>query len=178
MTMPSRYTFAEYSPDWSFQFQKEAEFLASVFGPDLAGVHHIGSTSVPGLAAKPIIDMLPLVWDIRQVERHTSTLGQAGYRSWGEYGLPGRRFFTKDRGEFRTHNVHIYAVDDPDAERHLAFCAYLRAHPAARDDYAQLKRQVYAQHPDDIGAYNDGKNDWIKRTEALATPWYRAWHAT
>lgn len=171
--MPSRYTFTEYSTDWPLEFQREAEKLRSLLGDELVAVHHVGSTSVPGLPAKPIIDLLPLVRDIQHVDDCTPQLEQQGYKAWGEYGLAGRRFFTKDRGEFRTHNIHVYADGDPAVERHLAFCAYLRAHPKVCTEYAELKRQVYARHPADIAAYSDGKDAWIKRVERVAIDWYR-----
>lgn len=170
---PSKYTFAEYSPDWPAAFAREAERLRALLGDELVIAHHVGSTSVPGLAAKPIIDLLPLVRDIGRIDDLAPRLVEAGYRAWGEYGLPGRRYFTRDDGEVRTHNVHIYQSGNPDTDRHLAFCAYLRGHEEARREYEALKREVYARHPADIGAYNDGKDAWIKRIEPIALAWYR-----
>lgn len=173
IVMPSQYTFTDYSPNWPSEFNREAERLQTLLGAELITVHHIGSTSVPGLAAKPIIDLLPLVHSIGLIEDQTPRLQAAGYQAWGEYGLPGRRYFTKDRGVYRTHNIHIYQPDNPDVERCLAFCAYLRSHAQARREYEALKRAVYALHPADIEAYNDGKNAWIKQVEPLALEWYR-----
>jgi GrpB-like predicted nucleotidyltransferase (UPF0157 family) len=167
------YTFTDYSADWPLAFEQEAERLRTLLGEELVAVHHIGSTSVPGLAAKPIIDLLPLVRSIAVVDDRTTLLRDAGYRDWGECGLPGRRYFTKDRGEVRTHNVHIYQSGDPAVERHLAFCAYLRCHEQARREYEALKRAAYARHSADIEAYNNGKDAWIKRSEPLALEWYR-----
>jgi GrpB-like predicted nucleotidyltransferase (UPF0157 family) len=95
----------------------------------------------------------------------------AGYKAWGEHGIAGRRFFTKDRDEHRTHNIHMFEEGHPETERHLAFCAYLRAHPHVRDEYAALKREVYDRHPADIAAYSDGKDAWIKRVERMALQW-------
>jgi GrpB-like predicted nucleotidyltransferase (UPF0157 family) len=69
--------------------------------------------------------------------------------------------------------VHIFQHDDPDVDRHLAFCAYLRSHDQVRNEYAALKREVYARHPADIAAYSDAKAAWIKRIERLALEWYR-----
>jgi GrpB-like predicted nucleotidyltransferase (UPF0157 family) len=172
--MPSLYTFTEYSPDWPAAFNQEAERLQPLLGDELVVVHHIGSTSVPGLAAKPIIDMLPLVRDIARVDALTPALQAAGYKAWGEYGLPGRRYFTRDRDAYRTHNIHVYQADDPAIDRHLAFRDYLRSHDEARREYEALKRQVYALHPADISAYNDGKDAWIKQVERAALEWYRA----
>src|SRR5262245_48196142 len=96
--MPSQYTFDDYSPTWPDEFNQEAERLKTLLGDRLTAVHHIGSTSVPGLAAKPIIDLLPLVRSIESIDSLTPRLEQAGYQAWGEYGLVGRRYFTKDQG--------------------------------------------------------------------------------
>ncbi len=173
MLEASRYSFSEYSPEWPLEFEREGQRLRTLLGDELVAVHHIGSTSVPGLAAKPIIDLLPLVKSIAQFEERTPDLVQAGYRAWGENGLPGRRYFTKDRGDYRTHNLHFYQADDSDVERHLAFCAYLRQHAEARQEYESLKRAVYARHPANISAYSNGKDAWIKCLEPIALAWFR-----
>jgi GrpB-like predicted nucleotidyltransferase (UPF0157 family) len=171
--MPSLYTFTEYSPEWKLEFEREAKRLQFLLEEELIDIHHIGSTSVPGLAAKPIIDLLPIVKNIERIDEHTARLQNAGYKPWGEYGLPGRRLFTKDCDGYRTHNIHIYQANNPDIERHLAFCAFLRSHEQMRQAYAALKREVYARHPADIAAYNDGKDAWIKQIEPVAVEWYR-----
>ena len=171
--MPSLYTFSDYSSEWPAEFRREAARLEAVIGHELVAIHHIGSTSVPGLAAKPIIDLLPLVRDIIRLDDRTTLLEEAGYHAWGEYGLPGRRYFTRDRGAYRSHNVHIYQFADADVERHLAFCAYLRSHEQARIEYEGLKREMYARFPSDIAAYSAGKDEWIKRVERLALEWFR-----
>jgi GrpB-like predicted nucleotidyltransferase (UPF0157 family) len=155
------------------EFEQEAERLRALFGNELITIHHIGSTSVPGLAAKPIIDLLPLVRNIEFIDHQTPSLVAIGYKAWGEYGLAGRRYFTKDRGIYRTHNIHVYQFDNPDVERHLAFCAYLRNHKQVCSQYEALKREVYARHPADIEAYNDGKKEWISQIEPVALEWYR-----
>jgi len=169
----SRHVFSDYSAEWPAAFRREAETLRAVLGANLVDLHHIGSTSVPGLAAKATIDILPVVRSLDALAEVDEQMTAAGYRAWGEFGLPGRRYFTKDRGDVRTHNLHCYRADDPEVERHLAFCAYLRAHPAACLEYAALKRVVFARHADDMLAYNDGKNDWIKAHEPIAIAWYR-----
>jgi GrpB-like predicted nucleotidyltransferase (UPF0157 family) len=172
--MPSRYTFSEYSPDWPREFEREAKRLRGLLNDELVDVHHVGSTSVPGLAAKPIIDLIPVVRDIAEVDARQTLLVQAGYKAWGELGIEGRRYLTRDCDGLRTHNVHVFAIGNPHIERHLAFCAYLRSHPMARDEYAALKRDVYAKHPADIEKYRDGKDAWIKALEPIAVEWYRS----
>jgi GrpB-like predicted nucleotidyltransferase (UPF0157 family) len=171
--VPSLYTFTDYSAEWPAAFAAEAECLRALLDDTVVAIHHVGSTSIPGLSAKPISDLMPIVRAINEVDRLTPKLEEAGYRAWGEYGLPGRRYFTKDRGEQCTHNIHIYEADNPEVERHLAFCTYLRGHPELCREYEALKRTVYARHPADINAYNDGKNDWIKMVEREALAWYR-----
>jgi GrpB-like predicted nucleotidyltransferase (UPF0157 family) len=170
---PRRYTLGAYSSEWPAEFEREAARLRQLVGERLVAIHHVGSTAVPGLAAKPVIDLLPLVDDIAGLERRTSVLQDAGYRAWGEFGLPGRRYFTKDLAGVRTHNLHFYAAGDPDVERHLAFCRYLREHVAARDEYEALKRLAHARHPSDVLAYNDAKTAWIRRIEPIAIDWFR-----
>jgi GrpB-like predicted nucleotidyltransferase (UPF0157 family) len=171
--MPSQYTFTEYSLLWPLKFKQEAKRLQALLGDEIIAIHHIGSTSVPGLAAKPIIDLLPLVRNIEHIDDRIPMLEEVGYKAWGEYGLPGRRYFTKDKGGYRTHNIHIYQVEHPDVERHLAFCAYLISHKQVCQEYEALKREAYRYHPADIAAYNDGKNDWIKKIEPVALEWYQ-----
>lgn len=160
-----------YDPDWRQRFETEAAAVRAALGDALLGVEHIGSTSVPGLPAKPIIDMMPLVRDVREVDRRISAMAAAGYTPRGEFGLPGRRYFVKGPAHARLVHCHIYAADDPEVERHLAFRDYLRTHPAERDAYAQLKMQLAQAHPTDIVAYMDGKNGLIKQLEAEALRW-------
>lgn len=171
--MPSRYSFRDHDAAWAAAFHDEVGRLRSVFGPNVVAIHHIGSTSVPGLAAKPIIDMMPLVHELTEVDAVTPAMESAGYRAWGEYGLPGRRYFTRDRDGRRTHNIHTYEAGDPDVERHLAFPAYLRAHPEIAAEYEAVKRAAYSRHPDDIDGYMDAKDGWIKAAQPAAIAWWR-----
>lgn len=171
--MPSLYTFCEYSPDWPLEFEREAGRLRDFFKDEIVMIHHIGSTSVPGLAAKAIIDLLPVIRHIQAADELTPLLVMEGYRAWGEYGLPRRRFFTRDRDGYRTHNIHIYGEGNPEIDRHVAFCTYLRFHEKERKEYEMLKRKVFAQNSTNIDAYNDGKNDFIKHLEPIAIEWYR-----
>ncbi len=160
-----------YEPAWPAAFEQEAAVLAGILGGGLVTIHHIGSTAVPGLPAKPVIDLMPLVSDIASVDRLAPAMAEAGYDAWGEYGIPGRRLFTKGGDEQRTHNVHIFQIGNPEATRHLDFRDYLRAHPAVARRYAELKSELARQFPNDIGAYNQGKDSFIKEMERRAREW-------
>ncbi len=171
--MSSLYTFCEYSSDWPQEFEREAGRLRGFLNENVIEIYHIGSTSIPGMATKPVIDLLPVVASISTVDDQTPMLQNAGYKAWGEFGLPGRRFFSKDRNGYRIYNIHIYGENNPEIDRHLAFCAYLREHEDSRKEYETLKRAVFARYPANIDAYMDGKNDWIKRLEPIAIEWYQ-----
>ena len=175
--MPSHYTFEPYSANWPRQFELEAERLRELLGSELVVIHHIGSTAIPRLAAKPIIDCLPIVRQIERVDSLTPALAAAGYRAWGEYGLAGRRYFTMDDATgTRTHNIHIYGEGNAEIHRHLAFRDYLRAHTDVCRQYEEVKRRAYALHPADVDRYNDAKDAWIKRIEQEAIAWCRSSH--
>ncbi|HBN95945.1 MAG TPA: hypothetical protein DDZ66_06575 [Firmicutes bacterium] len=160
----------EYNPQWPALFEAEAAHLRRVFGSELLQIHHIGSTSVPGLQAKPIIDIMPVVADIRAVDKLTEKMVELGYEALGEYGIPGRRYFRKG-GENRTHHVHVFEVGSADAQRHLAFRDFLRAHPDEATRYGDLKASLARQYPDNIEAYMDGKQEYIQRVEGEALGW-------
>lgn len=160
------------NPIWRRQYEVEAQLLRLVFGSQLVAIHHIGSTSIPGVYAKPIIDIMPLVRDIRAVDSYNSIMAGLGYHVKGEFGLPGRRYF--HRGEtLRTHQAHVYQVDDEQVERHLAFRDYLRAFPDKALIYSDHKRNVARRHPYDMNGYMDGKDALVKQLEAEAVTWKR-----
>ncbi|MHB1418387.1 MAG: GrpB family protein [Bacillota bacterium] len=163
---------SDYNARWPMMFEEEARQIQEIFGAMLIAIHHIGSTSVPGLKAKPIIDMMPLVRKIGEVDKFNDQMRALGYEPMGEYGIPGRRFFRKG-GDNRTHHIHVFQLDSGDAERHLAFCDYLRYHPDEAKMYGQLKQNLAELFPDDITGYMDGKNDFIKSLEKKAVQWYR-----
>jgi len=160
------------NPDWPRQFEAEAVLLKLVFGDLLAEIHHIGSTAIPGIHAKPIIDMMPLVHEIEAVDSYNGVMETLGYRAWGEYGIAGRRYFSRARNR-HTHQVHVFQTGGAEVERHLAFRNYLRAHPEKALAYSNHKRLVAIQHPYDINGYMDGKDALVKQLEAEALAWSR-----
>lgn len=161
-----------FSERWSLDFEKEAAVLEKVFGAEVIKIHHIGSTSIHGLSAKPIIDMMPVVKDITQVDQYDEKMAAIGYEAKGENGILGRRYFQKG-GDERTHHVHMYEIGSPEIDRHLAFRDFLRAHPGKAKAYGDLKEKLARQFPYDIEAYIDGKAEVAARIEREAIVWYR-----
>lgn len=166
------------STQWAVDAKKESERLAQAIGETLVAIHHIGSTAIPAIMAKPTIDLLPLVRSITTLDTRKEALVALGYDWRGEFGLPGRRFLTITRDGKRLFNVHCYEESNAEAIRHLAFRDYLRAHPAIAKAYETEKLKAQALQPNDVLAYNDAKNDWIKTTEKAALVWYRTSTAT
>ncbi len=171
-TSTRRVVVVDYDPQWPCMFKAEADRIRDVFGKEIMAIHHIGSTAVPGLKAKPIIDIMPLVRDIEAVDKFSDKMIALRYEPRGEFGIPGRRYFQKG-GDNRTHHVHIFQFDSSDVERHLAFRDYLRQHADDAKRYGELKESFAKRFPDDIEAYCDGKNEFIKKLEQRAIEWYR-----
>lgn len=161
-----------YNPSWPEMFQREAEAIANVFGDELLAIQHIGSTAVPGLCAKPIIDLMPLVENIERIDGYNAAMAELGYEALGEFGLPGRRYFRKGGSINRSHQAHVYAYGNPEIERHLAFRDYLRRHPEVAKEYCRLKRVLARQFPNDIYGYMDGKDAFIQTVEKQALAWW------
>lgn len=157
---------------WLSAFAHARDEVAGVLGGNLVVLHHIGSTSVPGIYAKPIIDMMAEVKDLADVDACDAQMESLGYVVRGELGIPGRRFFFRnDASGKRTHQIHAFLSGSPHVGCHLAFRDYLRAHPEVAAGYSELKRRVAAANPDDIEAYMDGTDEFIKDVEAQAVAW-------
>lgn len=157
-----------YDPAWPTLYRAEAASLAALLGEELVEIHHIGSTSVPDLPAKPFIDILPVVRDAQRIDALNDLLLAAGYVPKGENGIPGRRYFSKDGGGLRRVHVHAFAAGHPEVARHLNFAAYLRAHPDAAAAYAELKRELAQRFPNDTAAYTNGKSAFIRAIDEKA----------
>ena len=156
---------------WAAQAAAEGARLADAVGKALVVTHHIGSTAIPGIQAKPTIDLLPLVSSLAALDAREEAVRALGYDWRGEFGLPGRRFCSLTQNGLRLFNAHFYADGAADVARHLAFRDYLRTHPDEARAYEAEKVRAAALRPDDVLAYNDQKNDWIKACEQRALAW-------
>ncbi len=161
----------DYDPQWANDFENEALLLGNLIGENAINIEHIGSTSVAGLCAKPIIDVLIEVSCLQALDSKNAEMEAAGYRARGENGIVGRRYFDKGGNE-RTHHAHVFMTGDTNLIRHRAFKHYLIAHPEALKEYAEVKKQAVAKCNNDIKVYISLKNDFIQTHEALAIEWY------
>lgn len=149
-----------YNNEWPGMFEAEAKLIKQVFGDNCLAIHHIGSTAIPGLAAKPIIDILPVVKNILEVDTVNTGMEKLGYEAKGEYGMLFRRYFQKG-GDHRTHQVHVYENGNPEIERYLKFRDWMRAHAADRETYGKLKQELAEKYPNDILSYCMGKDVFV-----------------
>lgn len=169
--MPQHIQVVDYDPAWPEKFKKEAERIRRILGDCCCEIYHIGSTSVPGLAAKPIIDIMPVVTDLGKADALASQFEASGYEYLGEFGIPGRRYLRKG-GDERTHQIHIFeAENEREIRRHLAVRNYLRTHPDDAEDYGRLKKELAGRYPWDIDGYCDGKDAFVKELEKKALFW-------
>ncbi|MDR3509297.1 MAG: GrpB family protein [Caulobacteraceae bacterium] len=167
-------TLAPHQADWAPRAAREARRWAEVLGDNLLVVHHVGSTAIPWIAAKPIIDLMPAVRDLAALDAAEPAIRALGYDWRGEFGLPGRRFclLTDPRTGARLFHVHAYQAGSSEIDRHLAFRDYLLAHRDEALAYEAQKRAAAAAHPNDSLAYNGAKSDWIVACQARALAWW------
>lgn len=159
-----------YDSTWPQRYEAEAARIGRIFGSEILAIDHIGSTSVPGLAAKPVVDILVSVRSIERIDLYNASMEAIGYEARGENGIPGRRYFQKG-GHLRTHHVHMFQAGNAEIERHLTFRDYLRAHPDKAAAYGALKSELSILHPNDIEAYIRDKNDFVRTLDAEAARW-------
>ena len=168
--MPSyAVVLADYDPRWPERYRAEAARIRAALGGWIEQIEHVGSTAVPGLAAKPIIDIAVGVRRLADAERCIEPLKRIGYayRPGAEELVPDRRFFQKGGSAAREFHVHVVDVRGPDWERWLLFRDYVRAHPEKARDYEQLKRAL-ASCQRDNRAYTALKSAFIMAAVAEA----------
>ncbi len=158
---------------WRNAFEAEAKHIGDALGKNVVALHHIGSTAIPDIYAKPVIDLLVEVGNITEVDERSSAMEALGYEAMGEFGIPGRRYFRKDNQEgIRTYQIHVFEAGSAQIDRHLAFRDYMIAHPEDARKYSELKRKLAKEHSESINGYMDGKNSFIKEIDRKALLWH------
>lgn len=163
-----------HEPSWSHVFDAETAKLSDWLGRELVETHHIGSTAVRGLIAKPIVDILIEVRSVSHLDELSGTIANDGYDVRGEYGISGRRYFSQGpQGDRPGSHVHAYPVGHRDIMRHLAFRDYLKAKPDIAREYAALKRGFADGNGVLNSDYQEAKGPWVEEVEREAIEHFR-----
>ena len=157
-----------YNPIWASMFMEESARLAWILASEIVASRHIGSTAIPGILAKPVVDILLEVKEIQIVDSYNDQLIALGYQPRGENGIPGRRYFIKEINGVRIYHVHTFQTGNPEIARHINFRDYLIAHPAEAQAYSQLKVELAREYSQDINSYVEGKTDFIRSVDEKA----------
>jgi GrpB-like predicted nucleotidyltransferase (UPF0157 family) len=159
-----------YTSAWATLFEAERARLQDALGADALDIQHIGSTAVPGLAAKPVLDLGIAVAADSVVAGCVPRLAALGY-TYHEYRGPDQgHFFDRGREQHLTHYLHMLTINEPGWWNYLRFRDYLRAHPTARDAYLQLKQELAVQYPTNRAAYSAAKATFVQQILAVAPP--------
>ena len=150
-----------YSVEWPALFELEAKRIRSVCGETVAAIEHIGSTAIPDMPAKPILDIMPGLISHQDGPKTIAPLMQLGYEYYGENGIPGRFYFGLRFEQRSVVHVHIFEIGTENWLRHLIFRDYLRENPAVAAQYAELKKELASRFRKDREAYTNGKSEFI-----------------
>lgn len=167
-----KYHLETYDPAWINRFEAIKVFLQSVFKDKAIKIEHVGSTSIPGMKAKPIIDALIVVEKIEDFTKQKEVMTAAGYE-WGEnYIAPNTLIFykTADDGS-KTENIHVCEAGSPKERQFLVMRDYFRTHPEKAKEYSDVKEQSYFANPDDYPAYRKAKSPFLQQMEQEAYLW-------
>lgn len=160
--MNSPVRLVDYDPKWPILYEEEKASILGVIGDFIVNIQHIGSTAVPGLGAKPIIDIMVAIRQLALIEKCIQPLQTIGYEYLGEYGIPGRHYFRKPPGHpHSTHHLHMVERESDFWERHILFRDFLRVHPEEAQRYYELKRELATKFVSDRDVYTDAKTSFI-----------------
>jgi len=157
---------ANYDPKWPIVYEEEKAKILRAIGNRVVAIEHVGSTAVPGLGAKPIIDIMVGVSHLSDARECIEPLKKIGYEYVPEYeaSIPERRYFRKGPSQVPNRHFHLHMVERTGSfwERHLLFRDFLRAHPIVARRYYQLKKELAAKHGSDHEAYTEAKTSFIE----------------
>ncbi len=165
----------KFSTEWVTWFEKLCSFLLPKIGPSVIRIEHVGSTSIPGMIAKPIID-LDIVIHISDSEDIKSRLETIGYVHQGDLGIPEREAFAlsdlKLKKRQPPHHLYVCDIHSKELRRHIAFREYLREHPEDAMKYSELKVRLVKEHSGDRELYITGKDYLVKELVEKSVSWY------
>ncbi len=164
-----------HDPAWSALYEAEAATLVASIGQNVVCIDHIGGTSIPAILTKPVIDILVQVTDLFDLEVRTPELVRLGYEARGEYGIPGRRYFSRKTAmeNISGYHVHVYQRGSENAFRHIAFRDFLRLHPQIAREYSELKRSLADPSGVLPSDYAELKSGFVQNIERQALAYFR-----
>lgn len=151
----------DYDPKWEMTFQALRDGIAPKLGELLVCMEHVGSTSIPGMAAKPIIDIDIVVRSSEDIPPAIERLSSLGYRHVGDLGIAGREAFESPKGG-AAHHLYLCSSESRALKRHITFRDYLRSHPREAKEYSALKKALSIEHRHDRVAYTDAKTEFVE----------------
>ena len=153
-----------YDEGWEQDYLAIAAEISEALGKRAVAIEHVGSTAVPGLSAKPIIDIDVVIRDYSAFDAVVHALQSIGYYHEGDLGIAGREAFGYDgKTHLQKHHLYVCPQDSPELKRHTAFRDYMRAHPDAAREYGRVKEEGASLHPNDIEGYIEHKSAFIGR---------------
>lgn len=161
-----------FSLEWAKDYEKEKKLLKEVLGDRALEIHHVGSTSIKGLNAKPIIDILVAIEDLNMIEEIEELLKEYDYSNRGHQGVEDRYFFAKGPEEARTHYIHFVEPNNNTYYNLVLFKKYLIEHEEYIKKYCDLKQELAEKYPDDRKKYTAGKSEFISEVVRLARDEY------
>ncbi|OPH47266.1 hypothetical protein BC351_12260 [Paenibacillus ferrarius] len=151
----------EYNKDWALEYEQEEGKIKELLGNKAIAIEHIGSTSVQGLGAKPIIDFMVGVNELNEVDEFIEPLVKIGYEYVFHKDFPNRRFFRKGQWRAGTHHLHVYRCGSDEWNNNILFRDYLRTHPDVLRQYNQLKMDLAKKYRNDRTSYTNAKHPFI-----------------
>jgi GrpB-like predicted nucleotidyltransferase (UPF0157 family) len=159
-----------YNPDWKKEYISESKKICNFMSNEIINIYHVGSTSIPEIYAKPVIDILIEVKEIEHIDNFNSCMEDLGYTPCGEAGIKGRRYFFKGLYK-RTHHVHIFQTGNLEIDKHISFRDYMITHPEDAKRYEKLKKGLAIKFRYDSRGYVVGKDAFIKDIDRKAAEW-------
>ncbi len=169
--MSRNYSVEKYTANWKRRFRVQEKLLKKILGVAAVEIHHVGSTSVSGMSAKPIIDMLVILKDFHAIDHAKSKFEKLGYVFRSNYVKPNSRLLEKFKGETKLYNIHFFRKNHQHAQRIIVIRDYLRTHPDMVKAYELIKKKLQKKHPGDYRAYSHGKNKFLDTLARRASVW-------
>lgn len=168
------YSVSEYDPNWKEWYNTLEAQMSSVFADCQPDLYHIGSTAVPGMASKPLIDMLIVVPDIHCLDRHIEDLKRFGYEVHFDIVSQDTILALKQKDNTRIENIHILPQGHAKIDEFLAFVQYFSVSPDEVEEYSNLKLELFAKYPNNYAAYRKEKDRWLgDHYQDYIMPWYQ-----